>query len=58
MTTVGEIMSRELVTVAPTSTVAEAATIMGEHQVGSALVVDGDRVVGIVSLRDLSRAEP
>jgi CBS domain-containing protein len=56
MTTVGEIMSRELVTVAPTSTVAEAATIMGEHQVGSALVVDGDRPVGIFTERDALRA--
>lgn len=49
-------MSRELVTVSPASTVAEAATIMGEHQVGSALVVDGDAPVGIFTERDALRA--
>lgn len=56
MTTVRQIMSRDLVTVSPTSTVAEAATIMGEHQVGSALVVDGDTPVGIFTERDALRA--
>ncbi len=51
-----EIMSAELVTVAPTSTVAEAATVMGERGVGSALVVDGDEPVGIFTERDALRA--
>ncbi len=56
MPTLREIMRTELVTVAPTSTVAEAATVMGEHGVGSALVVDGERPVGIFTERDALRA--
>lgn len=49
-------MSRELVTVTPTSTIAEAATVMGAHQVGSALVMDGGTPVGIFTERDALRA--
>lgn len=49
-------MRTELVTVAPTSTVAEAATVMGERGVGSALVVEGDEPVGIFTERDALRA--
>lgn len=49
-------MARDLVIVSPTSTVAEAATIMGEHQVGSALVMDGDTPLGIFTERDALRA--
>jgi CBS domain-containing protein len=56
MTTVGEIMSKDLITVDPTATVAEAATIMGEHHAGSALVLDGETLSGIFTERDIVRA--
>jgi CBS domain-containing protein len=56
MTTVGEIMSKDLITVDPTATVAEAATIMGEHHAGSALVMEGDALAGIFTERDIVRA--
>jgi CBS domain-containing protein len=56
MTTVGEIMSKELITVDPQATVAEAATVMGEHHAGSALVMDGDGLHGIFTERDIVRA--
>lgn len=56
VTTVAEVMSRELVTIAPGTTVAEAATVMGGHGVGSALVMDGDDLVGIFTERDIVRA--
>jgi CBS domain-containing protein len=49
-------MSRELVFVAPTTTVAGAATMMGTRQVGSALVMDGDTLMGIFTERDVLRA--
>lgn len=49
-------MSRELVTVEPNATVAEAATVMGERGVGSALVLDGDVPTGIFTERDVLRA--
>ena len=42
------------VTVPPTCTLAEAAGLMGSHGVGSLLVVDGDRLVGIVTDRDIA----
>ena len=56
MTTVGEIMSKDLITVDPRATVAEAATIMGEHHAGSALVMDGEALAGIFTERDIVRA--
>jgi len=56
MATVGEIMSKELITVDPLATVAEAATVMGEHHAGSALVMDGDTLHGIFTERDIVRA--
>jgi CBS domain-containing protein len=56
MTTVGEIMTKELISVGSGSTVAEAATVMGERKVGSALVVDDDELVGIFTERDIVRA--
>jgi CBS domain-containing protein len=54
--TVREIMSTEIVSVGPSATVAEAATLMGKQHVGSALVMDGERVVGIFTERDIVRA--
>jgi CBS domain-containing protein len=54
--TVREIMSTEIVSVGPSATVAEAATLMGKRHVGSALVMDGERVVGIFTERDIVRA--
>ncbi|MFN2543671.1 MAG: CBS domain-containing protein [Actinomycetota bacterium] len=56
MTTVGEIMSKDLITVDPTASVAEAATVMGEHHAGSALVMEGDSLAGIFTERDIVRA--
>jgi len=56
MTTVGEIMTKDLITVDPRATVAEAATIMGEHHAGSALVMDGEALAGIFTERDIVRA--
>jgi CBS domain-containing protein len=56
MATVREIMSTNLITVEPTATVAEGATIMGERHVGSALVIDESKLVGIFTERDIVRA--
>ena len=49
-------MSKDLVAVEPTATVAEAATVMGGHHVGSALVIEGGRATGIFTERDVLRA--
>jgi CBS domain-containing protein len=56
MTTVREVMSTELLKMTPATTVAEAATVMGTRQVGSALVMDGETLVGIFTERDVLRA--
>jgi CBS domain-containing protein len=56
MATVGEVMSREVLAVEPTATVAEAATVMGSHRAGSVLVMQDDRLVGIFTERDVLRA--
>jgi len=56
-TTVGEIMSREPVTIAPGATLDEIATLMGEKGVHTLPVVDEKgALVGIVGKRDLIRA--
>jgi CBS domain-containing protein len=56
MSTVAELMNKGLFTVGPSTTVAEAATMMGERRVGSALVMDGDALLGIFTERDIVRA--
>ena len=56
MSIVRDIMSTKLVSVGPSATVAEAATVMGERHVGSALVMEGETLVGIFTERDIVRA--
>lgn len=47
------LMSRPVLTVSRTSTVAEAVELMASAKVGSVIVVDGQRVAGIFSERDV-----
>ena len=56
MTTVRDVMSGTLVSVEPTATVAEAATVMGGRHVGSTLVMEGGSLAGIFTERDIVRA--
>jgi CBS domain-containing protein len=49
-------MTRNLLTVAPETPLVEAAAAMTARSVGAALVVAGDRLVGILSERDILRA--
>jgi CBS domain-containing protein len=49
-------MSRDLLTVAPEDTLAEAAEKMAGRNVGAALVMDAGRLVGILTERDLLAA--
>lgn len=54
--TVGEVMTRELVTMHPGDTLAELRDRMYEHQIRHIPVVDDERyLVGLVSHRDLLR---
>ncbi|HEX9374626.1 MAG TPA: CBS domain-containing protein [Actinomycetota bacterium] len=46
-------MTTDLVVVGPAATVMEAASTMFARRAGSALVMDGDRLVGIFTERDI-----
>lgn len=51
---VGDIVTESVVTVGPDADSAEAAALMATHQIRRLAVVEGDRLVGIVSLGDIS----
>ena len=56
MSTLGELMRRDPLTVAPEDTIGEVAAQMVERGVGSAVVSDYGRLIGILTERDLLRA--
>jgi citrate synthase len=53
--TVAEVMSSPVVVALPDETVAQAATRMHDRSVGSVVVVDGNRPIGILTERDVVR---
>ena len=52
---VSEIMQTDLVTCPPTATVVEAARTMRDRVVGAVIIVEGPRLAGILTERDLVR---
>jgi CBS domain-containing protein len=56
MTTIREVMTAELITVEPSTSVAAAVTVMGMQGVGAVLVMEQGRLEGIFTERDLVRA--
>jgi CBS domain-containing protein len=56
VTTVAELMTTDVLTVAPEDTIGETAQKMVEMGVSSAVVSDYGRMIGIVTERDLTRA--
>jgi CBS domain-containing protein len=56
MTAVREVMTAELITVEPSTSVAAAVTVMGMQGVGAVLVMEKERLEGIFTERDLVRA--
>jgi len=56
VSTVGELMTSDVLTVAPEDTIGETAQRMVELGVSSAVVSDYGRLIGIVTERDLTRA--
>lgn len=46
---------RDVVTITPERTVAEAVRLLMEHEIGSLVVVDGGGIVGILTERDVLR---
>jgi citrate synthase len=55
-TTVRELMTTPPVTCTAEASLSEAAGLMHSHQIGSVVVTDGHKVVGIVTERDLLRS--
>ena len=56
MKTVGDVMTKGLLELAAETPLVEAAAAMTERRVGSALVVEGGWLIGIVTERDVLRA--
>ncbi len=56
MKTVGDVMARGLLTLAEETSLTDAAAQMTARHVGSALVVRDERLIGIVTERDVLRA--
>jgi CBS domain-containing protein len=56
VTGIGELMTRDVLTVAPEDTLGEAAAKMTERGVGAVVVSDFGRMIGILSERDIMRA--
>ena len=56
MPTVGNHMTRDLLTIEPDAPLAEAARRMASRGVGAVVVLDGERLAGILTERDLLKA--
>ncbi|MCD6274519.1 MAG: CBS domain-containing protein [Candidatus Aenigmarchaeota archaeon] len=52
---VKDVMTTDLAKVSPNTTLQQAAKKMAEYRVGNVLVVEGDKLVGIVTERDITR---
>jgi CBS domain-containing protein len=56
MVNLGDVMARAVVSVAPEDTLGEAAQKMVDEGVGSSVVLDHGRLIGILTERDLLKA--
>jgi CBS domain-containing protein len=54
--TVREVMKAGLYSVSPSTTVGEAISLMAQNRIGSALVMEGGKLIGIFTERDTVRA--
>ena len=54
MQLISEIMTRDVMTVSPRDSIRRAAQLMDELNVGSIPVCDGDRLIGMVTDRDIT----
>ena len=53
--TVGEVMTRAVITIGPDREARDAAVLMLDHSIGALPVMDGGRLVGIVTEADILR---
>jgi acetoin utilization protein AcuB len=54
--TVGDVMVQAPITVTPETEVEEAARLIYEHRIGGMPVVEGERLVGVITMMDLISA--
>ena len=54
--TVDQVMTRSVIAIDPDRDAREAARIMVDHKIGALPVLDGDRLLGIITETDLLRA--
>ncbi len=54
MQTIAEIMTRDVVTVSPQDSISHAAELMEDMDIGSLPVCDGQRLVGMITDRDIT----
>lgn len=54
MTQIHEIMSRDIVHIAPAATIEDAARLMRKYDIGALPICEGKRLVGMVTDRDLA----
>jgi CBS domain-containing protein len=53
--TIGELMTRDVVTVSPDASVRDALRQMIEHDIGSVVVTEDGRAIGVFTERDVTR---
>ncbi|MFC5471897.1 CBS domain-containing protein [Cohnella suwonensis] len=53
MRKIAEIMSEDCVTVTPQSSINEAAVLMRDHDIGFVPVIEGRKLIGVITDRDL-----
>ena len=53
MMTVGQVVKRKAVIVKPDDTIERVARILSRHKVGSAVVVENEEIVGVITDRDI-----
>ena len=56
MFSIEAIMSTNLITVSPSATLAEARSLMHEHRIHHIPVMDGDKIVGLITLTNVLAA--
>jgi CBS domain-containing protein len=53
---VGDVMTRQLITIAPGASIAQACRLLHEHRLRRLPVVENDKLVGMIARADLVRA--
>ena len=57
-TLVGDIMSKPLIVVSPETSLEDAVEVMFKHKIKKLPVIDGGKLVGLVTFTDIARVQP